>query len=76
MSTRSDPLNVDRENPGSVENKNDTPMLNDYLAAPPTITEKLSISSQSNSANNLVEDKANESKEFVAKWQASWEKKS
>jgi hypothetical protein len=50
-------------------------MLDDYLAAPPTITEKLSVPAPSKSADKVVEDKVNESKEFVSKWQASWERR-
>ena len=49
-------------------------MLNEYLAASLTITEKLSLHPPQKSPAGVVTEKVNETVEFLRKWQAAWEK--
>jgi hypothetical protein len=48
-------------------------MLDNYLASPPTITEKLAVlEGPKKKATKIVKDKKKETKEFLRDWQASW----
>lgn len=48
-------------------------MLDKYLAAPVTITEKLSLPLPLKNPAEVVRDKVNETRELLRKWQAAWE---
>jgi hypothetical protein len=50
-------------------------MLDKYLATSPTITEKLPFPWAPGETAGVVADKGDRTKEFLGKWQASWEKK-
>jgi hypothetical protein len=50
-------------------------MLDKYLAASPTITEKVSHPRPPKDTAEVAGNKANTAEESLEKWQASWEKK-
>ncbi|KAH6696439.1 hypothetical protein BKA61DRAFT_563492 [Leptodontidium sp. MPI-SDFR-AT-0119] len=75
MSTKSDPSMVVSHGSGSREKQVGSPMLDKYLADPPTITEKLSPPQPPKETTEVVGDTANATKCFLGKWQASWERK-
>ncbi|PMD33004.1 hypothetical protein L207DRAFT_639743 [Hyaloscypha variabilis F] len=75
MSARSDPSMAVSNDAGRVEKQVRSPMLTKYLADLPTLPEKLSVARPSTEAAKLVGGQANDAKEFLQKWQASWEKK-
>ncbi|KAH9207261.1 hypothetical protein DL95DRAFT_468813 [Leptodontidium sp. 2 PMI_412] len=75
MSARSDPSMVISYDAGSREKQVGSPMLDKYLADPPTITEKLSPPRLPKETTEVIGDKVNATKGFLGKWQASWEKK-
>ncbi|PQE04310.1 hypothetical protein CJF30_00010062 [Rutstroemia sp. NJR-2017a BBW] len=74
MSTRSDPSMVVSDYTVSIEKQGDSPMLNKWLADPPTITEKLS-SPRPPKETSSVGEKIGTSREYIQEWQVSWEKK-
>ncbi|KAL5317271.1 hypothetical protein ACEPPN_014366 [Leptodophora sp. 'Broadleaf-Isolate-01'] len=75
MSARSDPSIAVSDDAGSVEKQADSPMLDKYLADPPTIAEKLSPPRPPKETTEVVRDKVSATEKFLGEWQASWEKK-
>jgi len=59
----------------SIEKQADSPMLDKYLADPPTITEKLSPPRLPKETSEVTGDKVSAVEKFLGEWQASWEKK-
>lgn len=49
-------------------------MLENYLAASLTVTEKLSLQPATKNPVEVVESRVKKSTEFLRKWQATWEK--
>lgn len=74
MSTRSDP-SATLSGDTATTNRNPTsPMLENYLTKPPTITEKLASSQLPKKTSKATSKKITETKRFLEEWEETWER--